>query len=60
MSVLANAITGLEAALLPLASALLLEELTYGGLVRLILTPKPVTGKQSGVLRHEGEGRCSR
>jgi hypothetical protein len=60
MSVLANAITNLEVALLPLASALLLEELTYGGLVRLILTPKPVTSKQSGVLRHEGERKCSR
>ena len=60
MSVLANAITSLEAALLPLASALLLEELTYGGLVRLLLTPKPESSEQRGVLRHEGEGKCSR
>ena len=60
MNVLANALTSLEAALLPLASALLLEELTYGGLVRLILTPKPETSKRSGVLRHEGEGKCLR
>jgi hypothetical protein len=34
----------LRVALLPLAAALLLEELTYGGLVRLLLAPRPVTG----------------
>ena len=34
----------LRIALLPMAAALLLEELTYGGLVRLLLAPRPVTG----------------
>jgi hypothetical protein len=34
----------LRVALLPLAAALLLEELTYGGLVRLLLAPRPGSG----------------
>lgn len=34
----------LRMALLPLAAVLLLEELTYGGLVRLLLAPRPGTG----------------
>lgn len=34
----------LRVALLPLAALLLLEELTYGGLVRLLLAPRPGTG----------------
>ena len=44
MNLLAEAMRGLVAALLPVAAALLLEELTYGGLVRLLLAPRPVTG----------------
>ena len=40
-------------ALLPIASVLLLEELTYGGLVRLLLAPRPENHKlkspQSGI-----------
>ena len=57
MSLLASAISDLETVLLTLASALLLEELTYGGLVRLLLAPRPETGKQSGPYNHKGEGR---
>ena len=71
MNLLANAISGLEAALLPLASALLLEELTYGGLVRLLQAPRPQTGnsgapgdrslslgwKHSEPNHHEGGGK---
>ena len=34
----------LRVAPLPLAAVLLLEELTYGGLVRLLLAPRPGTG----------------
>jgi hypothetical protein len=34
----------LRVALLPLSAVLLLEELTYGGLVRLLLAPRPETG----------------
>jgi hypothetical protein len=57
MNLVASAISGLEAALLPLASALLLEELTYGGLVRLLLAPRPETGKRTEPDNHEGEGK---
>lgn len=74
MTFLASTVTGLGSALLPLASALLLEELTYGGLVRLLLRPKPVltkstnSGNQIRLLRskvtkpchREGERKCSR
>ena len=41
MSLLADAMSGLGAALLPVAAALLFEELTFGGLVRLLLAPWP-------------------
>lgn len=57
MNLLANAMSGLEAALLPLASALLLEELTYGGLVRLLLAPRPQTGRRKEPNHHEGGGK---
>jgi hypothetical protein len=45
MSLLADAMSGLGAALLPVAAALLFEELTFGGLVRLLLAPWPGTRK---------------
>jgi hypothetical protein len=45
MIVLSEAVNVLSVVLLPLASALLLEELTYGGLVRLLVAPKPGSGK---------------
>jgi len=57
MSLLASAMTGMETVLLPLASVLLLEELTYGGMVRLLLAPRPETGKQGGPHNHTGEGK---
>ncbi|MGB6192886.1 MAG: hypothetical protein WBF42_10490 [Terracidiphilus sp.] len=41
MNLLADAMGGLGAVLLPVAAALLLEELTFGGLVRLLLAPRP-------------------
>lgn len=44
MNLLAHALSDFGAALLPLAATLLLEELTYGGLVRLLLAPRPETG----------------
>jgi hypothetical protein len=46
MNLLTEAINGLGAAVLPVVAALLLEELTYGGLVRLLLAPWPGTGKR--------------
>jgi hypothetical protein len=48
MNFLARAISDIQAALLPVAAALLLEEMTYGGLVRLLLAPRTDTGKQKG------------
>ena len=44
-TVLGDAMSGLGAALLPVAAALLFEELTFGGLVRLLLAPWPGAGK---------------
>jgi hypothetical protein len=41
MNLLGDAMSGLGAALLPVAAALLFEELTFGGLVRLLLAPWP-------------------
>jgi hypothetical protein len=45
-------------ALLPIAAALLLEELTYGGLVRLLLAPRPGSHKQGSPERKCGGGKC--
>ena len=62
MELLAEAVGGLGAALLPLVAALLVEELTFGGLVRLLLAPWPGTGrnKEHGKQMHnkqKGEGK---
>ena len=46
MNLLTEAMNGLGAAVLPVVAALLLEELTYGGLVRLLVAPWPGTGKR--------------
>jgi hypothetical protein len=59
MSLLVNAISGFEAVLLPVAAALLLEELTYGGLVRLLLAPRPETGKPKEPNHGNGGRKCS-
>lgn len=48
MVLLTDAMGGLGAVLLPVAAGLLLEELTLGGLVRLILAPWPGAGKRGG------------
>jgi hypothetical protein len=57
MNLLMEAINGLGAALLQLSAALLFEELTYGGLVRLLLAPRPGTGKLIERNHKEGEGK---
>ena len=44
MNLLTEAIMALGGVLLPVAAGLLLEELTLGGLVRLLLAPWPGTG----------------
>ena len=46
MNLLNEAMGGLGAALLPWVAGLLLEELTFGGLVRLLMAPWPGTGKR--------------
>ncbi len=43
MTLLVDAMSGLGAVLLPVAAGLLFEELTFGGLVRLLLVPWPRT-----------------
>jgi hypothetical protein len=53
MKVLADAMSGLGAALLPVAAALLFEELTFGGLVRLLIAPWP------GARKHGARGGSS-
>ena len=45
MDLLMEAMRSLGAVLLQVVAALLLEELTFGGLVRLLIAPKPGTGK---------------
>jgi hypothetical protein len=63
MNLLACAISDIQAALLPVAAGLLLEEMTYGGLVRLLLAPRTDTGKQKGpshsTNRMNGGEKCS-
>jgi hypothetical protein len=49
----------LGAVLLPVAAGLLLEELTFGGLVRLLLAPRPATGKRKEHNQRKGGGKCS-
>jgi hypothetical protein len=60
MTLLASVLDVARVALLPLASALLLEELTYGGLVRLLLAPKPEASKLTEPNHQAGGGKCSR
>jgi|HubBroStandDraft_5_1064220.scaffolds.fasta_scaffold154428_2 hypothetical protein len=46
MNLLTEAMNGLGAVLLQVAAGLLLEELTLGGLVRLLMTPWLVSSKR--------------
>jgi hypothetical protein len=46
MNLLTEAMSSLGAMLLPAVAALLLEELTFGGLVRLVVAPRPNTRRQ--------------
>ena len=59
MSLLADAMSGLGAALLPVAAALLFEELTFGGLVRLLIAPWPDTRKH-GARGRKSSTECGR
>jgi hypothetical protein len=60
MNLLAEAMNGLGAVLLQLATLLALEELTFGGLVRLILAPRPGAGRRVERKNTEGDRRCLR
>jgi hypothetical protein len=57
MNLLTEAMNGLGALLLPLAAALLLEELTLGGLVRLLVAPWPGSGNSTERNNQKGEGK---
>jgi hypothetical protein len=59
MDFLIDAVVGAGAVLLPVAAVLLFEELTLGGLVRLLLAPRPGAGKPGEHKNPKGEGRCS-
>jgi hypothetical protein len=59
MELLTEAMNGLGALLLQLAAGLLLEELTLGGLVRLLFAPRPATGRRRGHNNQSGGGKCS-
>jgi hypothetical protein len=45
MRLLVEAMNGLGAVLLQVVAALLFEELTFGGLVRLMMAPRPGAGR---------------
>jgi hypothetical protein len=57
MNLLTEAMNGLGALLLPLAAALLLEELTFGGLVRLLVAPWPGSRNSRERNNSKGEGK---
>ena len=59
MHLLAEAMGGLGIVLLPVATALLLEELTFGGLVRLLLAPRPETGRRREPNHFKEGSKCS-
>ncbi len=57
MHLLIEAASGLGAVLLQVVAGLLLEELTFGGLVRLLMTSGPGGGKRRERNREKGEGQ---
>jgi hypothetical protein len=59
MNLLSEALGGLGAVLLPIAAGLLFEELTVGGLVRLLLAPRPGTGNPKEHNNRIGGTKCS-
>ncbi len=60
MNLLAEAMNGLGAVLLQVVGLLLFEELTLGGLVRLLLAPRPETGRRKGQDNRKDGRRCLR
>ena len=60
MNVLLEAMNGLGTVLLPVVAALLFEEFTFGGLVRLLLARRPPSGDLKGHTYHlRGGTKCS-
>jgi hypothetical protein len=60
MKLFTEAMNVLGAVLLQIAVGLLIEELTFAGLVRLMLAPRPATRKDEGRNNGDtGEDRCS-
>jgi hypothetical protein len=61
MTLLDEAANGLGAVLLPIVAGLLFEELTVGGLVRLLIAPRPKANRQleRTQLERNGERKCS-
>jgi hypothetical protein len=57
MNLLADAMSGLGAALLPVVAVLLFEELTFGGLVRLLLAPWPGSRRRREHNQARGGGK---
>jgi hypothetical protein len=57
MGLLTEVMNGLGALLLWVAAALLLEELMFGGLVRLLLAPWPGAGNRRERNHQKGEGK---
>jgi hypothetical protein len=57
MNLLTEAMSGLGAALLPVVATLLLEELTLGGLVRLLMAPWLGAGEHKERNKQKGEGK---
>jgi len=55
MTVLDEAANTLGSLLLPVVAGLLFEELTFGGLVRLLIAPWPKTRKQGEHTNSKGE-----
>ena len=63
MTLIDEAVSGLGALLLPVVTGLLFEELTFGGLVRLLIAPRPATKNQferNHPAVRNGERKCSR
>lgn len=55
MNLLMEAMRSLGAVLLQVVAALLLEELTFGGLVRLFVAPRPWAGRHGERSHQRGE-----
>jgi hypothetical protein len=57
MKSLTEAMNGLGAVLLQVVGLLALEELTFGGLVRLMMAPRPGAGRRGEHKNPKGDGQ---